>query len=283
MPAASFDCGQPAFHPEHRGLGQQLPDTVSINLLKEAEFKALRFPGGSASDGYDWLTGRNGTTTWATTFDEFASVAQAINCPAVFITANYGTGTPQQAAAWVQYSNITKGYGFKYWEVGNENYGSWEEDNNTRAHDPVTYATRFKDYYNQMKAVDSTIKVGAVVIAGEDSYPNYADEVVTNPRTGATHSGWTPVLLANLKNLGVTPDFVIYHRYPQGPGGESDSVLLSSSASWQTDATDIRQQLTDYLGAAGANVEMTVTESNSVSSAPRQADHEPGQRAVPGG
>ena len=26
------------------------------------------------------------------------------------------------------YSNVTKGYGFKYWEVGNECYGTWETD-----------------------------------------------------------------------------------------------------------------------------------------------------------
>ena len=58
-----------------------LPDTVSINLMKEAGIKALRFPGGSMSDDYDWQTGKTGTTTWATTFDEFASVAPAINAP----------------------------------------------------------------------------------------------------------------------------------------------------------------------------------------------------------
>ena len=245
-----------------------LPDTVSINLMKEAGIKALRFPGGSMSDDYDWQTGKTGSTTWATTFDEFASVAAAINAPAVFITANYGSSTPCHAAAWVQYANITKGYGFKYWEVGNENYGTWENDLNTRPHDPVTYATRFKDYFNQMKAVDPTIKVGAVVTTGEDAFANYADEIVTNPRTGLTHSGWTPVMLTTLKNLGITPDFVVYHFYPQNPGGESDTLLLQSTGNWANDAADLRQQLSDYLGAAGANVELTVTENNSVSSNP---------------
>ena len=40
-------------------------------------------------------------------------------------------------------------------------------------------------------------------------------------------------MLDTLKQLGVTPDFVVYHRYEQGPGGESDLFLLNSAASWR--------------------------------------------------
>ena len=57
----------------------------------------------------------------------------------------------------------------RYWEVGNENYGTWEADNNARPHDPVTYANRFREYWRQMKAVDPSIKIGAVVALGEDA------------------------------------------------------------------------------------------------------------------
>jgi len=119
-----------------------------------------------------------------------------------------------------------------------------------------------------MKAKDPTIKIGAVVVTGEDSYANYTNHPVVNPRTGQTHNGWTPVLLASLKNLGVTPDFVIYHRYAQAPGAESDAGLLQSSSSWATDAADLRQQLNDYLGAAATNVELVCTENNSVYASP---------------
>lgn len=244
--------------------------STTINAMTEAGVKGLRFPGGSASDDYHWATGKNdaGTVTWATSFDKFAHVATSIAAPAVFITANYGSGTPQEAADWVRYSNVTKSYGFKYWEIGNENYGTWEVDHNTRPNDPVTYATRFKDYFNQMKAVDSTIKIGCPVVVGEDSFANYTDEVVTNPRTGLTHSGWTAVMLATLKNLGVTPDFVAYHYYAQSPGSEGDAGLLTSSANWAGDAANLRQQLSDYLGTAATNVELTCTENNSVYSNP---------------
>ena len=115
---------------------------------------------------------------------------------------------------------------------------------------PNTYAQRFRDYYTQMKAVDPTIKIGAVAVTGEDSYANYTTHPAVNPRTGQTHYGWTPVMLATLKSLRITPDFLIYHRYPEAPGAESDTGLLTSSGTWATDAADLRQQLNDYLGAA---------------------------------
>ena len=107
-----------------------------------------------------------------------------------------------------------------------------------------------------------------MVALGEDAYANYTDHPVTNPRTGAVHNGWTPVMLDTLKQLGVTPDFVIYHRYEQGPGGESDLFLLNSAASWANDAAAIRQMLDDYLGPKARRVELACTEHNSVFSNP---------------
>ncbi|HEY5551948.1 MAG TPA: immunoglobulin domain-containing protein [Opitutaceae bacterium] len=242
---------------------------TTTDLLAGAGTRALRFPGGSLSDEYHWETNKtlNNTWEWATSFDEFAEVATAIDAQ-VFITANYGTGTPEEAAAWVAYSNVMKGHGFKYWEIGNENYGTWETDQQAVQHDPYTYALRFKAYMEQMKAVDPTVKVGAVVINGENSYTNNTAHPATNPRTGLVHNGWTPVLLTTLKSIGAIPDFIIYHRYDQAPGAESDAFLLRSSRTWPDDAAGLRQQLNDYLGDAAAAVEMVVTENNSVYSNP---------------
>lgn len=254
----------------HFGLNAAVWDAAfdtptTIGLLTEMGNQTLRFPGGSLSNDYHWQTNTTGNNTWqwATSFDAFAHVAVATGAR-VFISVNYGSGTPTEAADWVRHANVTHGYGFKYWEIGNENYGDWETDVNVRPHDPYTYANRFKDYYDRMKAVDPTIKIGAMAVTGEDSYASYTDHPATNPRTGQAHNGWTPVMLVTLKSLGVTPDFLIYHRYAQGPGGESDAGLLQSSTTWAADAADLRQQLTDYLGAAGAGVELVCTENNSV-------------------
>jgi alpha-N-arabinofuranosidase len=250
-------------------------DTANtINLLTSMGAQALRFPGGSLSDDYHWATNTTDSNTWqwATSFASFAQVATTVSTQAfitqAFITVNYGSGTPAEAAAWVKQSNVTNHYGFKYWEIGNECYGSWETDTNTVAHDPYTYAQRFQQYYTQMKAVDPTIKIGAVAVTGEDSFANNTNHPVVNPRTGQSHNGWTSVMLATLHALGVTPDFLIYHRYAQAPGAENDQGLLLSNGTWSTDAADLRQQLKDYLSTAAASVELDCTENNSVYSNP---------------
>jgi alpha-N-arabinofuranosidase len=245
------------------------PSPNTQALLTELDNQALRFPGGSLSDVYHWQTNTSDGQTfeWANSFDDFIQIAGRTHA-ASYITVNYGTGTPEEAAAWVKYANKTLRSNVRYWEVGNENYGSWEADNNTRPHDPVTYATRFKEYWRQMKAIDPSIRIGAVVINGEDAYANYPEQQVTNPRTGAVHKGWTPIVLDTLRQLGVTPDFVVYHRYEQAPGGESDLFLLDSAASWGNDAAQLRQMLDDYLGRKSKQVELAVTEHNSVYSNP---------------
>ena len=58
-------------------------------------------------------------------FANFMHVATNLGEQA-FITVNYGSGTSNEAAAWVLNANVTNHCGFKYWEVGNEVYGTWE-------------------------------------------------------------------------------------------------------------------------------------------------------------
>ncbi len=106
------------------------------DLLQQANVGMLRYPGGSYGDIYHWQTNTapGGYVAPGTDFDSFMGTVQKIGAQPILI-ANYGTGTPAEAAGWVQYANITKGYGDKYWEIGNENYGNgyygadWEADN----------------------------------------------------------------------------------------------------------------------------------------------------------
>ena len=81
-------------------------------------------------------------------------------------------------------------------------------------HDPWTYAQRFKQYYDAMKAVDPTIKIGTMAEGNETASANgYTHHFAVNPRTGTTNYGWMPVMLDTMKKLGVKPDFTIYHNY----------------------------------------------------------------------
>ncbi|EDY20058.1 Alpha-L-arabinofuranosidase-like protein [Chthoniobacter flavus Ellin428] len=300
-----------------------LQGAATANVLSTMDIGIVRFPGGSSSDDYDWSTDRsvsNGSFQWANHASAFARVAETAGAQA-FITINYGSGTPEQAAAWVAYYNgsttntaslgvDSKGhdwktvgfwatirssaplasddgynflrvshpapYGYRYWEIGNECYGSWENDLHGAsgsgltgvAHDPYTYAQAFPSFYTKMLAVDPTIHIGAVSTEGEDSYGN-GTHAVANPNEGnSLHSGWTPVMLATLHSLNVTPHFLIYHYYAQNPGGESDSGLLQSGATIAVEAANLRKMIGDYFGAGGTAIELTVTELNSVSSNP---------------
>lgn len=293
-------------------------------LLTAVKFGVYRIPGGSASDDYDWQTNKqitnSPTWTWANGPGNFAKVTEAQNAQ-VYVTVNYGNGTPEQAAAWVAYYNgspsstqalgtdakardwKTVGYwaslrgaaplatddgfnhlrishpaafGFKYWEVGNECYGTWENDLHGVAGsgltgekwDPYTYAQAFNVFRTRMLAVDSTLRIGAVATAGEDEW-GIKTHPATNPNNGTQHTGWTPVMLATMKSLGVAPDFLIYHYYAQNSGNESDLTLMQKSSDIPRDAQSLRTRLNDYLGSALAtNVELAMTELNSVSSNP---------------
>jgi hypothetical protein len=243
----------------------QLSSGSTLSLLQQNGCQALRWPGGSTSDTYHWSTdlGNNGV---------FRNLATNLGAQ-VFITVNYGSGGSNEAAAWVKWANITNHAAFKFWEIGNECYGTWETDTNAAAHDPWTYAVRAAGYIAMMKAADPTIKIGVVGAPGEDSYVNNTSHPVVNPRTGLTHNGWTPVMLATLHSLGVTPDFFVHHVYPEytAPGtpppvADSDPLLLQAASNWANDAADLRQQITDYMGSSGANIELTCTENNSDSS-----------------
>lgn len=81
------------------------------------------------------------------------------------ICVNLGTGTPEEAAAWVHYANKVRGFGIRRWQVGNENNGDWEDGGPLDA-DQV--AERFLAFARAMKDKDSTIKVLGPVYASMD-------------------------------------------------------------------------------------------------------------------
>ena len=250
-----------------------LLDAAVPTLLKNAGVTVLRYPGGSTSDVYHWQSHSSTTGTGAyvnpiTTFDNFMTVAKNVGAAPV-ITVNYGSnaagtdgGDPVEAAAWVRYANITKKYGVKYWEIGNEIYGNkqyggnWEEDLHADQ-SPNAYGSNVNVFATQMKAVDPSIKIGVVLTAPG----NWPDGI--NP-------DWNTNVLTQ---CGHNIDFVIVHWYPQNPGGESDAGLLAAPSQIATMVSRVRALITHYCGANAPNVQIWTTETNSVSS-------EPGKQSV---
>src|ERR1700722_18286024 len=100
------------------------------------------------------------------------------------ITVNLGTGTPQEAAAWVHYANAVKGYQIHYWEIGNEMDGQWETGGPLNANE---YARRYIEFYNAMQAEASTDGVPITIMGPVCSNPT------ANSNSNTAGSDYIPV------------------------------------------------------------------------------------------
>ncbi|MCT2282431.1 cellulose binding domain-containing protein [Micromonospora chalcea] len=231
----------------------QLGSAETSDLLKAAGVKMLRYPGGSYADIYHWEThtAPGGYVAPNTDFDTFMAGARRVGAEPMII-ANYGTGTPAEAAAWVRYANVTKGYGAKWWTVGNENYGNghygsaWEADDHPDK-SASQYARLVIEYADAMKAVDPSIKVGAVLTMPG----NWPDGITA----GSDPGPWNQTVLSL---AGPKIDFVDVHWYPGG--NAADSLARTNhlpDAAWL-----LRQQIARYAGPGADRIGISFTELN---------------------
>lgn len=228
----------------------QLGTPAVTGLLKDAGVTMVRYPGGSYADIYHWRdhTAPGGYVAPGTDFDTFMAGAQRTGAEPMII-ANYGTGTAQEAADWVEYANVEKKYDATYWTIGNENYGnghygaSWEADDHADK-SPKEYAKNVVEYATAMKAVDPTIKVGAVLTMPG----NWPDGLVGPGDTGT----WNQEVLTR---AGDVIDFVDVHWYP---GGGTPAETLTKPAQI-TDAVHLLRQQIDRWTDRDIAISMTET------------------------
>lgn len=232
---------------------QNLGTPETSDLLRDAGVQMMRYPGGSYADIYHWKdhTAPGGYVAPGTDFDTFMAAVRRAGAQPMII-ANYGTGTPAEAAEWVRYANVTKGYGARYWTVGNENYGNghygsaWEADDHPDK-SATQYARLVVEYTDAMKAVDPSIKVGAVLTMPG----NWPDGITA----GSDPGPWNQTVLSI---AGPKIDFVDVHWYPGGSA--ADSLARTSHI---PDATYLlRQQLSRYAGANADRIGLSFTELN---------------------
>lgn len=227
------------------------PDTQ--DLMKAAGLGMMRYPGGSYGDIYHWEThtAPGGYVAPGTDFDSFMGTVKKAGAQPMLI-ANYGTGTADEAAGWVRYANVTKNYGAKYWEVGNELYGNghygadWEADDHEDS-SPTAYAQGVVDYVDAMKAVDPTIKVGAVLTTPG----NWPDGVMGSGES----ADWNHTVIPIVADKA---DFVIVHWYP---GGSDAAGMLQTPAQLAGELQQLRAQLAE-AGAEDMPIALTETNSN---------------------
>jgi len=167
------------------------PDVVK--WLKKARLPLLRWPGGNFVSAYHWVDGVGPVEQRLTlpnyawggvepnTFgtDEFIAFCRAVGCESM-ICINGGTGTPEEAAQWVEYCNgpVTspqgarraanghpKPYHVRHWEAGNELWGRWQAHWTTAR----GYPDRYLQFAKAMREADPSIILhacGAPVLWG---------------------------------------------------------------------------------------------------------------------
>ena len=150
----------------------------------------VRYPGGNFVSGYNWLDGigpkqerpRVLDKAWnAINTNQFGTDEFLLWCKMVgtnpLIGLNLGTGTPEQAAALVEYCNVEKGtrwsdlrrkngiaepYKVNHWCLGNEMDGPWQIGHMTA----TQYGLKAADAARQMRYVDPDLKLVACGSSG---------------------------------------------------------------------------------------------------------------------
>ncbi len=182
-----------------------LTDALSAGI-KAASFNSIRYAGGFGgiqADAGDWRHGTVECTQAAGKTQRAQNIETSNNIdvyvPEVTVptgmsigyTVNYGSNPPQcnaggdpmvNGAALVQYANIEKKFGIKYWEIGNEQfaYGGSLIDLHTNPYlnggsSLSTYPANEPSFYTDMKAVDPSIQIAvpAAVTSSINAMKNY--------------------------------------------------------------------------------------------------------------
>ncbi len=271
-------------------------DNSQTEQLVEADgLNTFRFPGGGSKVrrlslqilANNYYTGSNNIA-------QFLQFIQAVNGTGL-ITTDYGSGSPQEAAAelaylqgsptdttpigtglewsdsanqWQSVNWGTVGYwaslrgasplstddglnflrinhpapfsNIKYWEMGNEEYGSWEIDHHGTA-GPGGVSTgnpaRPGDLCRLCQARSPAWHRRLRRTAG---LPNIWIGIDSGDPLGQSDNYWNKNVLSDGLAVGFVPNFISDHGYMTSPGGESDSLLLNGTA---TDPSAIEEAI----------------------------------------
>ena len=168
--------------------GSPLADAKGFRKDVAAEIKGLgvpimRYPGGNFVSGYNWLDGVgpkdkrptvlerawNSLETNQFGTNEFIDWCRLVGTEPL-LGFNLGTGTPEQAVAWVEYCNVDKGtkwsdlrrehgymepHNVRYWCLGNEMDGPWQMG----AMPAREYGRKARDSARQIRVLDPTTQL----------------------------------------------------------------------------------------------------------------------------
>jgi alpha-N-arabinofuranosidase len=176
----------------------------TLEEIKKVNVPIIRYPGGNFVSGYNWLDGVgpkkdrpvvldkawNSLNSNQFGTDEFMAWCKLAGTKPL-MGLNLGTGTPEQAAALVEYCNVEKGtqwselrrkngiaepYKVEHWCLGNEMDGPWQIGHMSA----TEYGYKAADAARQMRYVDNSLKLIACGSAssGMPTYLEWDREVL---------------------------------------------------------------------------------------------------------
>ena len=169
-----------------------------VDQIRKLGVPIIRYPGGNYVSGYNWLDGVGPKQDRPKVLDKAWNTVQSNQvgtneymmwCKAVgtepLMGLNLGTGTPEQAAALVEYCNVEQGtewsdlrrkhgypdpWGVKHWCLGNEMDGPWQIGHMSA----TEYGEKAEDAARQMRMVDPSLKLIACGSSGP-GMPTYLE------------------------------------------------------------------------------------------------------------
>ena len=171
-----------------------------VEAVRPLGVPVLRWPGGNFVSGYHWTDGigppearpRRMELAWhaeeSNRFgtDEFVAYCRELGAEP-YVCLNMGTGTMDEAQAWLEYCNGTgdtywanrrrenghpEPYRVRYWGLGNEMYGVWQ----IGALSPEAYVTKAREWAKVLRWTDPEIQL---VSCGENGWSEW-DRVVVD-------------------------------------------------------------------------------------------------------
>lgn len=250
---------------------QRAPVPELVELAQGTGCAISRFPGGCGTHTFDWhktVGPLDQRPQWQFGLPEFLRWCEAVGSDVV-LTVSYFIGDAADAADLVEYLNAPLGtnpnggrewaklraedghpepYGLTWFEFGNEVYHGNHNDIAKVA--PEDYARRFNESSQAMKAVDPTIKLGAIL---------------GNSPWGSPHEvAWTPIVLPLVKDRA---DFLIDHHYPpfSSPGrlASPDEQVAVSFAGVELMAEKLQAVKAYCREVVGHELPLAITEFNA--------------------
>jgi hypothetical protein len=216
----------------------------------------IRWPGGNMSNDYFWDAKSKETcpkdlppnfsysdmwyganqTSWTMSLDSYYALLQKTKSTGIicvnYAYARYGTSANPVAAAahyaanWVRYDKGRT----RYWEIGNENFGSWEtgykidktynKDGQPDTINGDLYGKHSAVFIDSMKAaakeVGNDIKIGVVVIESQTGTP--------------VHKNWNQGVMPHVAKKA---DFLVPHSY-YTPYNENSTIATILNSASQT-------------------------------------------------